>query len=87
MASQQWRSIAERWAHETSQWVGSTYLCYRCVSAEDWGDIQSKVQELGELNQSLRNRDKMKDYAIAQLSDQLLAISTRLQELEMKRAI
>ena len=29
---------------------------------------QSKVQELGELNQSLRNRDKMKDDAIAQLS-------------------
>jgi hypothetical protein len=30
----------------------------------------------------MRNRDKMKDDAIAQLSDQLLAISTRLQELE-----
>jgi hypothetical protein len=35
-------------------------------------DIQSKVEELEELNQSLRNRDKMKDDAIAQLSDQLL---------------
>jgi hypothetical protein len=31
--------------------------------------MQSKVQELGELNQALRNRDKMKDDAIAQLSD------------------
>jgi hypothetical protein len=29
----------------------------------------------------------MKDDAIAQLSDQLLAISTRLQELERKQAI
>jgi integrase len=48
-------------------------------------DIQSKVEELEELNQSLRNRDKMKDDAIAQLSDQLLAISTRLQELERKQ--
>jgi integrase len=48
-------------------------------------DIQSKVQELEDLNQSLRNRDKMKDDAIAQLSDQLLAISTRLQELERKQ--
>ena len=45
-------------------------------------DIQSKVQELEDLNSSLRERDKMKDDAIAHLSDQLLAISTRLQELE-----
>jgi hypothetical protein len=35
-------------------------------------DIQSKVEEL---NQSLRNRDKMKDKAIAQLSDQVMAYS------------
>jgi hypothetical protein len=28
-----WRSIGERWPKETSQWVGSNYLCYRCVSA------------------------------------------------------
>jgi paraquat-inducible protein B len=48
-------------------------------------DIQSKVEELEDLNQSLRNRDKMKDDAIAQLSDQLLTISTRLQELERKQ--
>ena len=32
-------------------------------------DIQSKVGELEELNQSLRQRDKMKDDAIAQLSE------------------
>jgi hypothetical protein len=50
-------------------------------------DIQSKVEELEELNQALRNRDKMKDDAIAQLSDQLLSISTRLQELERKQSI
>ena len=48
-------------------------------------DIQSKVQELEELNSSLRERDKVKDDAIAHLSDQLLAISTRLQELERKQ--
>jgi hypothetical protein len=48
-------------------------------------DIQSKVEELEGINQSLRNRDKMKDDAIAHLSDQLLAISTRLQELERKQ--
>jgi predicted RNase H-like nuclease (RuvC/YqgF family) len=50
-------------------------------------DIKTKVEELEELNQSLKNRDKMKDDAIAQLSDQLLAISTRLQELERKQSI
>jgi hypothetical protein len=25
-----WRSIGERWAKETSEWVGSNYLCYSC---------------------------------------------------------
>jgi uncharacterized coiled-coil protein SlyX len=45
-------------------------------------DIQSKVEELEELNQSLRQHDKMKDDAIAHLSDQLIAITSRLQELE-----
>jgi integrase len=48
-------------------------------------DIQSKVQELEDLNSSLRERDKVKDDAIAHLSDQLLVISTRLQELELKQ--
>jgi integrase len=47
-------------------------------------DIQTKVEELEDLNQSLRNRDKMKDDAIAQLSDQLMALTTRMQEIERK---
>ena len=50
-------------------------------------DIQSKVEELEELNQSLRNRDKVKDDAIAQLSDQLIALSTRLQEVERRQQL
>jgi type IV secretory pathway VirB3-like protein len=25
-----WKSVAERWNRETSQWVGSNYLCYSC---------------------------------------------------------
>ena len=25
-----WGSIGERWAKETSEWVGSNYLCYSC---------------------------------------------------------
>ena len=45
-------------------------------------DIQSKVEELEQLNQSMRDRDKMKDDAIAHLSDQLVSLSARLQELE-----
>ncbi|MGA8083661.1 MAG: hypothetical protein WB988_17550 [Candidatus Nitrosopolaris sp.] len=36
-------------------------------------DIQSKVEELEQLNQSMRDRDKTKDDAIAHLSDQLIA--------------
>ena len=40
-------------------------------------DIQSKVEGL---NQALRNHDKMKDDAISQLSDQLMALTTRMRE-------
>jgi FtsZ-binding cell division protein ZapB len=36
-------------------------------------DIQSKVEELEDVNSSLRERDKVKDDAIANLSDQLIA--------------
>jgi integrase len=50
-------------------------------------DIQSKVEELEYVNSSLRERDKVKDDAISHLSDQLIALSTRLQELERKQQI
>ena len=50
-------------------------------------DIQSKVEELEELNQSLRDRDKIKDDAIAQLSDQLMALTVRLQEIERRQQV
>ena len=48
-------------------------------------DIQSKVEELEQLNQSMRDRDKMKDDAIAHLSDQLIALTTRLDSIEKQR--
>ena len=35
--------------------------------------------------QSLRNRDKMKDDDIAQLSDQVMALTARIQEIERKQ--
>jgi hypothetical protein len=36
-------------------------------------NIQTKVEELEELNRSLRQSDKVKDDAISQLSDQLVS--------------
>jgi integrase len=48
-------------------------------------DIQSKIEELEGLNQSFRDRDKMKDDAIAHLSDQLMALTARMQDLERER--
>ena len=48
---------------------------------------QSKVSELGELNQALKNHDKMKDDAIAQLSDQVMTSIERMQEIERKQSI
>jgi hypothetical protein len=50
-------------------------------------DIQTKVEELEDLNQSLRQRDKVKDDAIAQLSDQLVSLSSRLQEIERRQVV
>jgi hypothetical protein len=40
----------------------------------------SKVQELWELSEALKNRDKMKDDALAQLSDQVIALTARMKE-------
>ena len=50
-------------------------------------DIQSKIDELEEINQSLRQHDKMKDDAIAHLSDQLVALTSRLQQVEKTQLI
>lgn len=48
-------------------------------------DIQSKIEELEELNQSSGERDKMKDDAIAHLSDQLMTLTARMQDLERRQ--
>jgi hypothetical protein len=48
-------------------------------------DIQSKVEELEHLNQSMRDRDKLKDDAIAHLSDQLVALTARLDSIERRQ--
>ena len=48
--------------------------------------MQSKVEELEQLNKLMRDRDKMKDDAISHLSDQFVSLSTRLQEIERRQA-
>jgi hypothetical protein len=48
-------------------------------------DMKTRVEELEMLNQSLRNPDKLKDDAIAQLSDQIMVLSTRLQQIERRQ--
>ena len=40
-----------------------------------------------DLNQALRNRDKMKDDAIAQLSDQVMALTARMDEVEREQSV
>jgi integrase/recombinase XerD len=45
-------------------------------------DMQSKVEELEALNRSMRDRDKLKDDAIAHLSDQLIVLTARLDSIE-----
>ena len=48
-------------------------------------DIQSKVEGLEQQNQSMSDRDKMKDDAVAHLSDQLIALTTRLDSIERRQ--
>jgi len=48
-------------------------------------DIQSKIDELEMLNQSLRERDKTKDDSISMLADQLMTLTERLKDIERKQ--
>ena len=50
-------------------------------------DLQTKIEELQLINQSLRENDKVKEDALAHLSDQLLVLSERIQQLERKQII
>ena len=49
-------------------------------------DLQTKIEELQIVNQSLRENDKVKEDAMAHLSDQLLVLSERIQQLERNKA-
>jgi hypothetical protein len=48
-------------------------------------DLQTKIEELQLINQTLRENDKVKEDALAHLSDQLLVLSERIQQLERKQ--
>jgi hypothetical protein len=75
--------IARRWIINNHGQLKS--WCLNVHQLERQGaDIQSRVDELEELNESLRERDKTKDDAIAQLSGQLMTLTVRLQEIEGK---
>ncbi|MGE5633599.1 MAG: tyrosine-type recombinase/integrase [Deltaproteobacteria bacterium] len=49
-------------------------------------DLQTKIEELQIINQSLRENDKIKEDALTHLSDQLLGLSERIQQLERKHS-
>ena len=45
-------------------------------------DLQTKIEELQDRNQTLREKDKMKEDIIANLSDKLIVLSERLDAIE-----
>jgi integrase len=49
-------------------------------------DLQTRIEELQIVNQSLRENDKVKEDALAHLSDRLLVLSERIQQLERKQS-
>jgi integrase len=48
-------------------------------------DLQTRIDELQIINHSLRENDKVKEDALAHLSDQLIVLSERMQHLERKQ--
>ncbi len=47
-------------------------------------DIETKIDELEVLNNSLREKDKMKDDIISSLSDKLVILSERMEALDKR---
>jgi hypothetical protein len=63
-----------------------TFLDYSTLEATG-KNIEAKILEKEREIDLLRQRDKMKDDAIGQLSDQLMALTVRLQEIERRQNI
>ena len=45
-------------------------------------DLETKIEELQDINQVLREKDKMKEDVITNLSDKLIMLSERLDAIE-----
>ena len=45
-------------------------------------DLETKIEELKDINQVLRQKDKKKEEVIAHLSDKLIMLSERLDAIE-----
>ena len=45
-------------------------------------NLETKIEELQDINQVLREKDKMKEDVIANLSDKLIMLSERLDAIE-----
>ena len=45
-------------------------------------DLETKIEELKDINQVLREKDKMKEDVIANLSDKLLMLPKKLDAIE-----
>lgn len=50
-------------------------------------DIQSEVEEIREVNQVLREKDKTKDEELIHLSDQIITQAARIQNLEKRQQL
>ena len=65
----------------TILWIITIFVIIHQLGRQD-AEIQTMVEEL---NQSLRQRDKVKDDAITQLSDQLVSLSYKLQGIKRRQ--
>ena len=48
-------------------------------------DLETKIEELQDINQVLREKDKMKEDVISNLSDKLIMLSERLDIIERSK--
>ena len=60
------------------------YLTFLNISQlkRQGADLETKIEELKDLNQVLREKDKMKEDVITNLSDKLIMLSERLDAIE-----
>jgi hypothetical protein len=69
------------------EYIANSFLNVPQLERELTVDFQTKIEELQIINQSLRENDKVKEDALTHLSDQLLMLSERIQQLERRQMI